>query len=683
MGVDCYKIGCGFAADMEEWLTGYVAFANEMSPLAVCIIILSFNFFSTYAVHQDEERGAADCERPGFTPDPSSNDCKCIDNAFAGLLLCPFNNGTFEASVLRGTWLGNYTVNGNNEILGGTSLFLLYTSNQSIPLPSTWEELQGGDYFCEPFHREGVLCGSCQSDYSQAINHYDCIQCSSDEAVANWFLYFSLEFLPMTLFFGVLLFFDVRTTSGPGTAFIFYAQMVNTCFDIGLDNVLIRLNPALKNLILTYKIPYGIWNLYFFSILAKPFCLLHGMDLYGVLLIRYISAFYPLLLILIVTILVKLYDRGYKPIVYICRPFHRCFAFAQRIGNCRTSAINAFAIFIVLCYTKVVFIGFNILATNYLYNSEGEIVVNNLPYFDSTVSFSSPVMIAVCIATALVLLVFGLVFPIILVVPSFLQLGYRLTKWDCFAKFMPWGRMQEFLQQFHGCYRDGTSEGEREYNVFSDRRFFSSLYLLIRLIMFLVYAFTPNNAYQYSIQTVLCFVMIFLFAVFRPFKKNRDNILNIGVFCLLGTTCSLMTFNEYEMYYMYKDISIYLLLCQYALMICPLVMVAIYFTVKLLKKLSKIVKQCRKKRRQSNDPLRSSYGHINKSQSSINTEASEEELDKDLPDFLDFTEESGRLRERDSLWQVIQEDEEEVKGSQGRKLLSITEATSYGTIITD
>ena len=650
-------------------------------PISFWFIILSFNCFSTYANYQDEEGGASNCQRPGFTPDPSSHGCICIDNAYAGLLSCSFNNGTFEASVLRGTWLGNYTVNGNSVILGGVSLFLLYTSNESIPLPSTWEELKGGDYFCEPFHREGVLCGSCQPGYSQAINYYDCIECSAGEAIANWFLYIALEFLPMTLFFGVLLFFDVKTTSGPGTAFIFYAQMINTCFDIGLDNILIRLKPALRNLILTYKIPYGIWNLNFFSILTEPFCILHGLDLYGILLIKYISAFYPLLLILLVTLLVKLYDRGYRPIVYICRPFHRCLAFAQRIGNCRTSAINAFAIFIVLCYTKVVFIGFDILATNYLYNSKGDIVVNNLPYFDSTVSFSSPVMIGLCMATALVLLVFGLIFPILLLLPSVLQLGYHLTKWDCFANCMPWGRMQEFLQQFHGCYRDGTSEeGEREYNVFGDRRFFSSLYLLIRLIMFITYAFTPSDAYQYSIQTVLCFVMIFLLAGLRPFKKNRDNILNIGVFCLLGTICSLLAFNEYEINEMYEDISIYLLVCQYALMICPLVVVGVYFSIKLVKK---ITKQYRMKRRRSTNPLSSLYGSSRNSHSSINTKTCEEELDNDLPDFLDFTEESGRLRERDSLWQVIQEDEEEVKSSEGRKLVSITEATSYGTIITD
>ena len=647
-------------------------------------IILSLTCFSAYAGEK------TDCSKPGFLPN-ADGECVCIDRSYAGLISCDFENGTFTASVISGTWIGNYSKGGEDKILAGISQFLLYTDNDSTPLPSNWEELRNGNYLCEPFHREGVLCGSCQFGYSQAVNSYSCVKCSGSDAVANWFLYLALEFLPMTAFFAALLFFDIRTTSGPGTAFIFYAQMINTCFDIGLDNVL-GLKPGLQSLMLTYKIPYGIWNLQFFSILARPFCLLPGMDYYGILLISYLSAFYPLLLILIVTLLVRLYDCGYKPIIYLFRPLHRCLALSQRLGKFRASAISAFAVFLVLCYTEVVFIAFDVFSINYLYDSNGDIVANDLPYYDSTISFSSPAMVGLCIGTGLLLLVFGLIFPVILLLPSLLQLAYRITKWDRFAYWMPWGRMQEFLQQFHGCYRDGTSGEDHEYNVYNDRRFFSSFFLFLRPIMFSVYAFTPNNIYQYSIQTVFCLLMIFLIAVLRPFKKNRDNVLNIGAFCLLGTMSALLAFNYFEI--ISKDLSIPLLICQYILTLSPLVIVGVYFTIKLMKKLS-IVNKCKNKARKMK---RSMKGMVSASHSNCNVNAStsrdiyshidnedmtEEELDKDLPDFLDYTEATGRLRERDSLWQVINEDEEEVKDGEGRKLLSITEATSYGTVVSN
>lgn len=616
---------------------------------------------------------------PGFVTTLEGS-CKCKDSAYAGLVSCEetqYNETSSRvASVLRGTWIGNYS----DTILAGVSPYLLYSSNDTVILPDDWMQMNDDNYICQPVHRYGVLCGKCFPGYSQAVNGHDCVPCTNKESKYNWLLYLSLELVPMTLLFTLLLLFNIKITSGSGHAFIFYSQMITTTFDMSRDNVFGTVLP--RPLILTYKLLYGIWNLDFFSILVSPFCLAPNMGPYSVLFLKFISACYPLLLIGCFSLIVWAYDQGWRLLVVLLRPVHQCLAWVQQVGKFRASAINAFAVFLVLSYTKFVFISFNILATNSLYDSAGNEIVSNLPYYDSTESFYNPKTVWLFILTIIILVILGAILPSTLLVPSTLRLLYKVSHSDCFSRCMPWGKVQEFLQQFHGCYKDGLTTNSYDY------RCFSALFLFLRGIMFCLYSYSPSEGYQYALQTALCFLVTFLLASCRPFKESRDNVLNIGVFCLLGMNSVLMTFNYYEIIFNNIIISVFVL--QYLLTMLPLVILAIYWTYQIMTK-TKIWIDDRRKfkyKRQlflppsSLSSLPHSYcvWEVDNSRTENNTnDVINERFDS--VDFIDFIEASGRLK----TGHHSREGRSESMCSEDTSLKSVTRSPScdYGSVMTN
>ena len=59
-------------------------------------------------------------------------------------------------------------------------------------------------------------------------------------------------------------------------------------------------------------IPFGVWNLYFFQLVYKPFCLHPNLSIVQIMCLDYAIAVYPLLLIVVLTfMLFKLYE-GFK-----------------------------------------------------------------------------------------------------------------------------------------------------------------------------------------------------------------------------------------------------------------------------------------------------------------------------------------------------------------------------------
>ena len=96
-------------------------------------------------------------------------------------------------------------------------------------LPSNVSELN--DFMCGYFNRGGQLCGACKKGYGPALLTYDlqCAKCSSQNY--GWALYLLVGFLPITLFYLIIVMFQVSATSGPLNAFIFSAQIITTAIE--------------------------------------------------------------------------------------------------------------------------------------------------------------------------------------------------------------------------------------------------------------------------------------------------------------------------------------------------------------------------------------------------------------------------------------------------------------------
>ena len=162
---------------------------------------------------------------------------------------------------------------------------------------------------CQPLKRIGTLCGRCLPDHYPLAYSFNmtCIPCP--HARWNWFRYIIAAYLPLTLFYFLVLFFKVNTTSSHLYAVVYYSQLISMPYIVRLlfVSLLQETNFAYHLVANGFISLYGIWNLDFFRPFYSDLCL--GIGILPTLALDYVIAVYPLFLMIITYLLVVLYDR--------------------------------------------------------------------------------------------------------------------------------------------------------------------------------------------------------------------------------------------------------------------------------------------------------------------------------------------------------------------------------------
>ena len=65
----------------------------------------------------------------------------------------------------------------------------------------------------------------------------------------------------------------------------------------------------------------------------------------------YISVVYPLFLIFLTWVCIELHGRNFRPLVWLWRPFHRCFVRLRRRWDTKSDIIDVFITFVLLSTT--------------------------------------------------------------------------------------------------------------------------------------------------------------------------------------------------------------------------------------------------------------------------------------------------------------------------------------------
>ena len=112
-------------------------------------------------------------------------------------------------------------------------------------------------YMCGPSNRDGTMCGRCLPDHyplAYSINN-TCVRCPNVRW--NWVKYMTASYLPLTVFYIVILVFNINTTSGYAFMVIFYCQTLAVPFRLRvlfyhLENI------ASPQLIVAAKL---LWNM--------------------------------------------------------------------------------------------------------------------------------------------------------------------------------------------------------------------------------------------------------------------------------------------------------------------------------------------------------------------------------------------------------------------------------------
>ena len=212
------------------------------------------------------------------------------------------------------------------------------------------------EFMCGGLNRTGLLCSDCEAGLGPAVFSYTrpCLKCL--DSGYGWLLYMFLATFPTTAMFLVILFCHI--TAAPLNAFIFICQavisIVNTNPHISAD--VSKPGNHLTSLFLTV---YGVWNLDFSRyIIIPPFCISSTMTSIQALSLEYIVAFYPLFLIVALYTSIQLHASGCWVLVYLWQPFKNCCACIGRRLNPSRSLVHAFAAFLLLSYSKILFVSY-------------------------------------------------------------------------------------------------------------------------------------------------------------------------------------------------------------------------------------------------------------------------------------------------------------------------------------
>ena len=415
-----------------------------------------------------------------------------------------------------------------------------------IPLPDNISKLN--DFMCEPLNRKGRVCSECKDGFGPALVSYGFqIQCSNctDSGWYGILLYMFLEIVPVTVFyFAVILIFQINITSAPMTCYIMYSQFIplwwNFSFsgeDIHVSRKMFILNNQSEFVRKLIYALYDLWNLRFFYFLMPPFCISSKIKPLHFALLGYFSIFYPMVLILLTWLLIKLHDHNFKPLVWLWRLTHRCFTRLRRKWSKTSDIIDVFSTFFLLSFSKVlyqtvIFFTYQTIWFHCCDTSSSEQFVTNI---DLNVEYGSREHLLFGIPALLLCCVFN-IFP---------SMVLTLYPFRLFRKFLSKCRLDglvlnTFVEKFYGCYRNGLDGGR-------DMRSFAGLYFILRPLPFFAGAVVSipilkiSNNDPYFPRSIVFITTSLMIALCRPYNKMYMNVLDSLLLAHLAILCHLIS----------------------------------------------------------------------------------------------------------------------------------------------
>ena len=428
------------------------------------------------------------------------------------------------------------------------------------------EVLELNNQMCGPLNRTGLLCSQCRQGLGPAVLSYyrECLECMDEPY--GWILYFFITTSQTTIFCLFVIIFRFNAASPSLNGFVLVAQMITNTYNY---------NPFFFNgtqhrisiFIATF---YGFWNLDFFRYVIPSFCIREGMSTLTVIALEYTVALYPILFTVVVYYCITLHDNDCRLLVCCWRPFHRCFARFRGTWGLKGSVINAFATFLLLSYSKLCTISFNLLQSIKVIDVCGG-KVDGMYYDASYVPLSKNHIPYLILTSAIIIVFIGL--------PALFILFYQNKVFQkclscCKVKCV---LIHELANICQGCFKNGTSPGTRDY------RWFAGLYLLLRTFILV----TINHQYHHLVTLIINSITALLVATLRPYRVDFYNTVDTVFFLNFSIASSFYIFSKL---YGYLPVGYTLEISVTLFEFVPLVYITGYVAIKVIKF---IVMKCR------------------------------------------------------------------------------------------
>ena len=445
-----------------------------------------------------------------------SHICSCTSNRQEIIRCDEFNQKSFLSL--------NYCVTFDNEtILAGPCPYH-FTSNHTIgfwsPLPDNVTYIN--EYVCGHLNRDGLLCGKCKQGHGVSAYSIDlrCSKCS--KRPIGFMLFILTSIVLQTGFFLLITIFRISVTRAELSTFVLFCQILVSTGAEPLGDQLLRSQGmyVMSRLFRATFVFYGMWNLEFFSSILPAACISENLNTLQAITLRYVSAFYPLLLIFLTYIFIKLYEYNFRPVSVITRPIHKCCVRLRSYYDLRLSLVHTFATFLLLSYTKVAYVSYSLLAPTQIYNASGDLVISRAWYFNAAVTLFKGEHIPYGILALVILITYN-------ILPVVLLLVYPLKTFrKCLHKLkLNFVALNLFMDTFQGCYKDGTVNTQ-------DLRSFSSLYFFLRL-SFIMIRLSATYGWHWGVVMLLFASATILVASFKPYKQNIHNVTDIAMLVIL------------------------------------------------------------------------------------------------------------------------------------------------------
>ena len=394
------------------------------------------------------------------------------------------------------------------------------------------------DRLCNQVNRTGQLCGKCMKRYAPAVYSYGslCVQCTHYQH--NWIKYLVIAYLPVTVFYVIVVLFRFNAMSPSVIAYIFVSQIISSPAFASIFTTFVYFSekqPVVgTNLQLIGDVIssiYGFWNLDFFRYAYKPFCLHPNMTTLQMISLDYAIAVYPLLLIFLTYAFVTIHDQFalfqllWKPVVWIMLKVNHNFGIKRTL-------IKAFGTFILLSYVKVLNTSVDILMPVQVYNASG-VIVGTYAYYNGSLEYFGHHHLPYALLAVFMFASFNLA-------PFLLLCLYPCR---CFQSCLNCCRLNSqvlrtFMDAFQGCYKFEPY----------DCRYFSGFYLFLRVAILVIFLITEST-YVIIVSGMALIPAIAFFLVVKPYAHSIYNTIDIitlmsfVLFCVGASAISLSNFN--------------------------------------------------------------------------------------------------------------------------------------------
>ena len=487
-------------------------------------------------------------------PDKYSS-CKCpAKTVFNGNLRCLEHE--FHSQIRNGYWIGVLESDGKNdtqdfqpELLMGLIPQYYVTKgpygNEYINISMDYNFTKFNEKICGGVNRNGTLCGTCYDGYAVAINSrtYECVLCNNTIAqkVGYAAAYIALTYLPILGMFFAIIIFNFKLTSSAALSFVLFAQMIGSgVFNLTADEAFYLNNTNVDRMEKAYTVVYGFFNLNSLAFLMKPICISERLTTLDVLALEYVVAAFPIAMIIMIYLVHRC--KALKCSCYERRRRNRQLRGAgisstttvqstdtmQKSAGIRgpkSTLIHTFIAFLFLSYTKFSLASMFTISITRLFDKDGYSRGSDYlhVYYAGHLRFSDHKYLFPYGILAILILIFIVILPPLLLLGPIQVIDWLIDKrgFRWLQRLWPSITIHTFLDTFQGFYKP-------------NRRFFSGIYFLFRLAIFLNFSFSQTVIERYIFQQIAVMILVVLVALFRPYIRDFYNYLDVLVLSNLG-----------------------------------------------------------------------------------------------------------------------------------------------------